>query len=97
LIVTSPDFLNNYIGESMEEIRSQHTFVILYMYIQGSPVEIQTRNTLALDRPQYDRSTACVIAQQYSSTTFVSLRFRFRKEKFGARLRTIITEIFNHF
>jgi hypothetical protein len=29
------------------------------MYIQGSPVEIQTPNTLALDQAQYDRSTAC--------------------------------------
>jgi hypothetical protein len=30
--------------------------------------------------------TACVIAQQYSSATCSSLRFRYRKEKFGARL-----------
>jgi hypothetical protein len=28
--------------------------------------------------------TACVIAQQYSSATFVSLHFYFHKEKFGA-------------
>jgi hypothetical protein len=67
------------------------------MYIQGSPVEIQTPNTLALDRPQYDHSAACVIAQQYSSTSFVSLRFRSRREKFSARLRNIIIEIFYYF
>jgi len=66
------------------------------MYIQGSLIEIQTPNKLALDRPQYDRSAACVIAQQYSSTTFVSLCFRSRREKFGTCLKNIITEIFNN-
>ena len=30
-------------------------------------------STLELDRPQHDRPVACVIAQQYSSATFVSL------------------------
>jgi hypothetical protein len=39
------------------------------------------------DRPQHDRSAACVIAQQYSSSTFVSLCFHSRKEKQGARFR----------
>jgi hypothetical protein len=33
------------------------------------------------DRPQHDRPTACVIAQQYFSSTFVSLCFHSRKEK----------------
>jgi hypothetical protein len=37
------------------------------------------------DWPQHDRSAACVIAQQYSSSTFVSLCFNSRKEKQGAR------------
>ena len=32
-------------------------------------------NTMEADRPQHDRPTAGVIGQQYSSTTFVSLRF----------------------
>jgi hypothetical protein len=39
------------------------------------------------DRPQHDRYTACVIAQQYSSATFVPLRFHCHKEKFGAHLK----------
>jgi len=30
-------------------------------------------NTLEPDRPQHDRPAACVIAQQHSSATFVSL------------------------
>jgi hypothetical protein len=36
------------------------------------------------DRPQHDRPAARVIAQQYSSSTVVSLRFLSRKENFGA-------------
>ena len=47
-------------------------------------------NTLELDRPQHDRPTACAIAQQYSSTTFVCLRFHIRKEEFGARFNNAI-------
>jgi hypothetical protein len=50
------------------------------MYIKGSPVEIQTLVHVEPDRPQYDRPTAYVIAQHYSSTTFVSLRFHCRVE-----------------
>jgi hypothetical protein len=47
------------------------------MYIQWSPVEIQT--------PTYTKTwsaAASVIAQQYSTATLVSLRFHSRKEKF---------------
>jgi hypothetical protein len=32
-----------------------------------------------------DCPAACVISQQYSSYTFVSLRFHFRKEKYLVR------------
>jgi hypothetical protein len=44
-------------------------------------------NTLENDRPQHDGIAACVIAQQYSSVTFVSLRFHSRKEKFGVSVK----------
>ena len=37
------------------------------------------------DHRQQEYSAACVIAQQYSSTTRVSLRFHCRKKKTGAR------------
>ena len=36
------------------------------------------------DRQQLEHHAGCVIAQQYSSDAFVSLRFHCRKEKFGA-------------
>jgi hypothetical protein len=48
-------------------------------------------NVLELDRPQNDNPAACVIAQQYSSTTIVSLSFHCRKEKFEKNLKTNIT------
>jgi hypothetical protein len=50
---------------------------------------MKTPSTLEPDRPQHDRTTARVIAQQYSSATFVSLRFHSVKEKFGARSRHV--------
>jgi hypothetical protein len=37
------------------------------MYIQGSPVEIQTPNTPEPDSPQHARPAACVIAHHYAS------------------------------
>ena len=52
-------------------------------YVQGSPVPNIDSSALELHRPKHDRASACVIAQQYSSTTF-DLRFRSRVEKFCA-------------
>jgi hypothetical protein len=49
------------------------------------------------DRPQGDHLAACVIAQQYSPATFVSLRFHFRKEKFGARFKCVTMSFFTRF
>jgi hypothetical protein len=52
-------------------------------YIRGSR---RNSNSITLepDRPQHDRPADCVIAQHYSSDTFVLLRFYSRKEKLGA-------------
>ena len=42
------------------------------------------------DLPHYDRvAAACVIAQQYSSATFVTLRFHSRREKFDVLLKQL--------
>jgi hypothetical protein len=46
------------------------------------------------DPPRHDLSAACVIAQQYSSATSISLHFHSRKEKFGAPLKNIISIFF---
>jgi hypothetical protein len=52
-------------------------------------------NTLKPYLPQHDLPTACVIAQQYSSKTFVSLCFYYCKEKFGAPYKNIISYFCN--
>jgi hypothetical protein len=54
------------------------------MFTQGSPVQVQTPNTPQPERRQHNRPAVCVIAQQHSSATFVSLRFHSFKEKFVA-------------
>jgi hypothetical protein len=55
----------------------------IHVYIRQYGL-IPNSNTLQLDRPQLDRPTACVIAQQYSSVAFFSLQFHSCTEKFGA-------------
>jgi hypothetical protein len=47
----------------------------------------QNSNTRASDQPNHDRPTGCVIAHQYSSTEFVSLRFHYCKGKFSVLLK----------
>jgi hypothetical protein len=66
-----------------------------YVYIKVSPDEIQTpANRFKHHPPQHDRPAACVIAQQYSSATFVSLRSHPRREKFGSFLKNSTILIF---
>jgi hypothetical protein len=48
-----------------------------------APIEISRLTKLEPDRPQHDHPAACVIAQQYSFATFVSLCFHSRNENFG--------------
>ena len=50
-------------------------------------------NTMESDRPQNDRSAASVIAQQYSSATFVSWHFHHCKEKLSVRSKNDIIPI----
>jgi len=45
--------------------------------------------SLEPDRTQRDRTAACVIAQQYSSGTFVSFPLRSRKEIFVVRFKKL--------
>jgi hypothetical protein len=65
------------------------------MYVQGSLHPIHIPNTLELNRPQHERPAACVIAQQYSSATFVSLRTHSRKKKNSAYIFKMFLFHFN--
>jgi hypothetical protein len=64
-----------------------------YMYVQGSPVELQTLNALEPDQLQHDCPAARVIAQQSSSATFVSLNFHSSKEKFRTLLKNVTISV----
>ena len=56
-----------------------------------TPVERPDHNTQEFIRPQHvGPSTSCVVAEPYSSTTFLSLRFLSLKEKFSSRFTIII-------
>jgi hypothetical protein len=46
-----------------------------------------------IDGPHQDLSTACIITQQYSFATFISLCLLYCKEKFGTHLRNFIFKI----
>jgi len=61
------------------------------VYVQGSSVEIQTQTQRNPLGRSMTRPAACVIAQQYSSATNVSLRYHSCKEKFGGRFENIIS------
>jgi hypothetical protein len=54
---------------------------ILLVNYAWSPAEIRTPIHWNLERPQYNRPVACVIAQQHASATFISVRFYSLKEK----------------
>jgi len=47
----------------------------LYIYAKGSQSKSKLPDTVENDRPQRDRPTASVIAQQYSSLAFMVWRF----------------------
>jgi len=61
------------------------------MYIQGSPFEIQTPKHWNWICPSVTAPAACVIiAQQYSSATFISINFHSLKEKFCLHFKNVI-------
>jgi hypothetical protein len=47
-------------------------------------------NPMEHDRPKYDNPAACVIAQQYSSSTCVSLHLQFFKVKIRGPFKNVI-------
>ena len=61
----------------------------IYVYTRKSSWNPNS-STLEPDRPQYDHPDAGVIAQQYSSATFVSVCFHSRIERFTALFKAIV-------
>jgi len=88
LLLTSQDKQNDTSSEKQisQILRKCKLDIYSQIYVQGTPAEIQApkhRNPIYRRK----RPAACVIAQQCSSATFVSLRFHSSKEKFGARYK----------
>jgi hypothetical protein len=61
---------------NLAQVWTKHTRGQLIMLIA-----IRTPNTQESERPPHVRPTACVLAQQYPSATFVSIWFHSRKQK----------------
>jgi hypothetical protein len=69
-----------------------HMVNYIHIYIRESSLNPNS-NTMETARPQYDHPATHIITQQYSSATFVSLRFQSHKDKFGARFEIIIISV----
>ena len=91
--IWNTDIPPNYAVATLREVPSQNWVHIRSAMWRGS-ISITNSSTLESDRPQHDSPTACVIAQQYSSATLVSLRFHSRTNKSGAPFKIIIVSIF---
>ena len=61
---------------NFSQVETRCTYGQIHKLTQWNAVKTPNTNTLESDRPQYYRPCACVIAQQYSSANFVSLRLR---------------------
>jgi hypothetical protein len=62
--------------------------------LQDNPLDIQDSNTPEHNRRQHDSHVACVMAQQCSSATLVSLHFHSRNVKFSARFKSAVIVLF---
>jgi hypothetical protein len=69
-------------------------YIYTYTYTAINSVKIQTPTHWYQDQPQHDCPAACVIAQHYSSATFISLRRHSRKENFVTRFKNVISIMF---
>lgn len=69
-----------YVHKGPTDVGTQYTHIQLYICIpKRSPDEIQTQTHRKLIGRSMTAPAACVIAQQYSSATVVSLRFQSHK------------------
>ena len=98
-VQTPPDWRSVYVPRSPTPVTVRYTYILwaLYGYTRESSWNADS-NTLEFDHPRHDRPTAYVIAQQYFSRTFVSLRFLSRKETFSAfqKYRSFLLFLLNH-
>lgn len=86
-IQTRPDLCNSKVPKdlaksNLAQVGIEYVLGQLYNYVNTRGSNLNTNsNILKPDRLQHERSTAGVIAQQYSPSVFVSQRFHYRKKK----------------
>jgi len=59
----------------------------------GDQWQYKLHNAPEPRQTQHNRPAACVVAQQYSYATFVSLPCKSRQEKIGARLNMLLLHL----
>jgi hypothetical protein len=80
-VPTFPDLRNSYLPKIRRHLYLS-THMVNYTCTYTSEYTLKPKSvTLEPDRPQHDRPDNCVIAQQYSSSIFFSLRFHSSKGK----------------
>jgi len=100
IIQTLPYLQNSYVPKirqksNFSEVKIEYTHGQLYVYVQGNTYVEGSTVKIKIpipkqDWPQNECPKASVIAQHYSSATFISLRFHSHKLKFDARLKNVI-------
>jgi len=83
-LLTLPDLRSSYVSEDPAHVEFCESRS--WVYIWRTVYYYNYSCALDRDLPRHYRPAAFVFAQQYSSSTFVSLRFCVLKEKFGGRL-----------
>jgi len=81
--------LQTYVVVTFRSLKGIHMLSNMYVCTTESMWNPNSQ-TLESDQPQNHRRDSCVIAQQYSSATLVSLCFHCHKEKSGARLKILL-------
>jgi hypothetical protein len=70
------------------QVRIQYKYAEIYRPIYTKRMQLNPNsNIIEPDGPPNNRPASCVIAQQYSSSTFLSLRFQTLIAKFEAPLQ----------
>ena len=93
---TLSDFHYSCVPDDPAQVRIEYyIWLNTYVYIRQHSCN-PFSNTPEPDRPQKDSPAACVIGQQNSSATFVSLCFHCRTEIFGARSQKCLFSLFKN-
>jgi hypothetical protein len=93
VIQTPPDLCSSHVPQGPVQVGIECTCGELYVYAGECSLNSNS-NTLESDWPQQYSPTTCDITQQYSSATFLSLRFHFWKKEFSMHFKMLLFYFF---